>query len=98
MSRIASEIWIDGALDASNDLPWIINSASAQDAQIMGNGNSTVPGAIEELAFYDYALSQGQIQAHIAAAIPEPSTGLLLALAGVLAMGRRRRSWTWRSR
>jgi MYXO-CTERM domain-containing protein len=49
-------------------------------------------GAIDDLAIYDHALSQGEIDALQTAAIPEPSTGLvaLLGLTALFLRARRR--------
>ena len=51
-------------------------------------------GLIDEVAFYDYALTEQQIADHVAAAIPEPGTGLL-ALFGLLGLAC---SVCWRKR
>jgi hypothetical protein len=50
-------------------------------------------GRIDEVAWYPVALTQAQINNHIALSVPEPSTLAMLGLGtlGVLAVGRRQR-------
>ncbi len=56
------------------------------------NGDRLLDGRIDEFAIYDTALTASQVSAHYAAGIvPEPSTGLLALLDGILVLRRRRR-------
>ncbi len=48
-------------------------------------------GSMDEIAIYDRALSHEEIRAHYLVGVPEPSTGLLLALACLSLAARRRR-------
>jgi hypothetical protein len=49
------------------------------------------PGRIDEVAVYDYALTQSQADLHFAAAsIPEPASLMLIGLGGMAALVRRR--------
>jgi hypothetical protein len=90
-------IWLNGELVSQQT---VTQPATLQDAGATLFIGSTRDGAafnwkgsIDEVAFYDYALSQAQIRSHMAAAVPEPASslgflGALLALASRL---RRRR-------
>ncbi|MDA7917974.1 LamG domain-containing protein, partial [bacterium] len=49
------------------------------------------PGLIDEIRVYDTVLTQSEI-ANLATAVPEPSAGLLIGLAGLAAAMRRRRA------
>ncbi len=53
--------------------------------------NQRFAGSMDEIAIYDRALSHEEIRAHYLVGVPEPSTGLLLALACLSLATRRRR-------
>ncbi|MCA9263844.1 MAG: LamG domain-containing protein [Planctomycetales bacterium] len=89
-------VWIDGALVGTADTgeqPTTLQDAGA--TLFIGSTRDgsafNWKGFIDDVAFYDYALSEQQIAAHIRA-IPEPASGLTLA-AGLLVLlfGTRRR-------
>ncbi|MDZ7618833.1 MAG: LamG domain-containing protein, partial [Patescibacteria group bacterium] len=70
--------WVDGiwAFGGRTDIPAL---------------NQRFAGSMDEIAIYGYALSLAEIRAHYLVGVPEPSTGLLLALACLSLAARRRR-------
>lgn len=88
-------VYIDGVAGASVDISGTgMNLQDLGDFLLLGSTRDGTQfnwdGLLDEIAFYDYGLSQSQINDHIAAAIPEPSAFLLLALAGIPFLRRRR--------
>ena len=93
------DLWIDGMNVATVDTgeqPTSLQDAGATlfIGSTRDGGSFNWDGLIDEVAFYDYALSGAQIQAHIRAAVPEP-TGMSITLMGLMGLGllrgRRRR-------
>ena len=89
------DLWIDGVNVQTVDTgeqPTSLQDAGATlfIGSTRDGGSFNWDGLIDEVAFYDYALSSAQIQAHIQAAVPEPS-GILTTMVGLVAfaLGRR---------
>lgn len=85
----------DGVMQAN--APVTISGGSAPDNALLILGRyswdtgSYYDGGLDELAFYDRALSAAELQGHYGTMIPEPSTLLLLSLGGAALMFIRRR-------
>lgn len=59
------EIWIDGVLRGEKTLAQVINGTQVQPITLMNSaGGEPVMGALDEAAYYDYALSPARILAH----------------------------------
>jgi hypothetical protein len=84
------QLWIDGALIDST--PYAGESFDGS-AFRLGRHNPIDPqwfvGAIDDVRFYDHALSPSEIEV-LAAEIPEPATAMALLLAGPALLRRRR--------
>lgn len=92
----ASALYVDGALVGSNTTSFANIVAATTGIRIgSGFGNARFfDGLIDEVAIYKTALTEGQIDAHIAAAVaivPEPGSAALLALGALAAATLRRR-------
>ena len=75
----------------SGNISWTL---SADDGFFIGRHywgpDHMFDGTIDEVAIYARALSEDEVFAHYAAAVPEPGTLALLAVAGLAAVWRRR--------
>lgn len=90
-----SNIFINGALDASATVtppgptsagePLLIGGLAQE-----GNLANFINGGIDEVAYYGTALSASQVQAHYNAAVPEPSSVLLLVVGACWILLRRK--------
>jgi len=99
------ELYVNGALEASGAGPANIGNVNPTDGELfIGNNagatNRMWDGRIDDVAQWERALtaqevsliySSGLAGAPLESVIPEPSTGLLGALAGLLLIARRRR-------
>lgn len=90
----ATNIYVDGVVRGTGTDTDTLNIAN--DLLIGSNhgGNPANPsllfnGAIDEVAWYPVALTQAQIQNHISLAVPEPTLASVVALGGMLLLGRR---------
>jgi hypothetical protein len=93
----AMNIYVDGTSRATGTKTDTLNIAN--DLLIGSNhngdpGSLAIPfdGRIDEVAWYPVALTEAQIDNHIALAVPEPATLGALALGGILIGMRRRRA------
>ncbi len=88
-------LYVDGREVASSEgwVPTADFSATSRWAfgGRLDSNSQRVAGNIDEIAIYGRALSAAEIRSHYVAAVPEPTSGLLLAL-GVLCLAVRRGS------
>jgi hypothetical protein len=78
-------VYVDGAVfsTAGGISSVITPSADGEVAIARGfSGGRLFSGGLDEIAIYSTALSQARIQAHIASAVPEPGSLVLLGLGG----------------
>ena len=88
------DLYIDGALDSSlvgGNTTTVTSNWAEIGRQIGGTQNAgRIVADIDELAIFNQALTGQQIQAHFDAAfqqtVPEPSTWLLFAIVGAIAV------------
>jgi hypothetical protein len=89
-------LYLDGTLVASGAGKYKPLRTSPSPLTIGAGGdvgtNYFFNGKLDEAAVYDYALSLDQIRAHYAAAVPEPSSLVMLLLGGIGIAAWRRRS------
>jgi hypothetical protein len=90
-----TELWIDGVSRGTREDPGQLTSVGDWQDLIFGaEGNpyyiyNGYEGLLDEIAYYDYVLSDARIEMH-AGLFPEPATIALLGLGGLLLRRRRR--------
>ncbi len=93
-------VYIDGVgttIAANFSSPFVAGGTDTHTDSIGANQMATgwdrfFDGLIDEVAVYNYALSEERILAHFAAAIPEPSS-VAMVVVGAALLRRRRRSF-----
>jgi hypothetical protein len=96
-SNTTTETWYnDSTMEATTTESGSLTYPSSSNDPIIGaEGNqgyiwNGMTGTLDEVAIYNYALSQAQVNSHYAAGIPEPATIALLSLGGLTLLRRKR--------
>ncbi len=91
MVYLNGSLEIEGTMNLRSGTKWVDGTWAFGGRTDIPTLNQRFAGSMDEIAIYGTALSGEQIRAHYLVGVPEPSTCLLLALAGLSLAARRRR-------